>query len=417
MLLILRQVLIVTLILFIMGIFFPSSAGAEAEKDENLIQSKNIPGENTEEVEDKEIYEEMIKEMDLDSLAGWEDVERHWFEMEDEMEEYMPSWEIENIWREEGFPLDLTEVFRGLINFLFSEVIANLALMGKLLLLAVSASLLKNLQYTFKGQEVSDLTEKVVFFIMLALALGSFTLAVENGREAIESMVVFMKALIPVLLTLLASLGHVTSASLFHPVIVFAVNVIASIINNIILPLIFFTTILYMVNHISPSFKVSHIAGLLKDITTWSLGIILTLFTGFTAIQGVAGGIGDALTLRTAKYLSGTFIPVVGKMMADAVEMVFGYSMLLKNSATIGGLIILAFMVFLPLLKILALVLIYRFCAALIQPLGETSLGEALNDMGNCLILVFAAVATVALTFFIAVAIIAGASNAVMMLR
>jgi hypothetical protein len=37
--------------------------------------------------------------------------------------------------------------------------------------------------------------------------------------------------------------------------------------------------------------------------------------------------------------------------------------------------------------------------------------------MGNCLSLVFAAVATVALSFFIGIAIILGVSNAAVMLR
>jgi stage III sporulation protein AE len=144
---------------------------------------------------------------------------------------------------------------------------------------------------------------------------------------------------------------------------------------------------------------------------------MLTFFLGLTAIQGVAGGIGDALTLRTAKFMTGTFIPVVGKMLADAVETVAGYSLLLKNSATVAGLVILSIIIAFPLLKLLALIIIFKFSGALIQPLGETALGEALQTMGNCLALVFAAVATVALAFFIGIAIIIGASNAAVMLR
>jgi stage III sporulation protein AE len=144
---------------------------------------------------------------------------------------------------------------------------------------------------------------------------------------------------------------------------------------------------------------------------------MLTLFVGLLTIQGVAGGIGDALTLRTAKYMTGAFIPVVGKMLADAVETVLGYSLLLKNSATIAGLLILSLIVAFPLIKLLALIIIYKFSGAVLQPLGETTLGEALHTMGNCLVLVFAAVATVSLAFFIGIAIIVGASNAAVMLR
>jgi stage III sporulation protein AE len=351
--------------------------------------------------------------------SGWEQIEGYWNDVEKEMEDFLPSWSIEDIWESKGDNLlpNLGEVASGLVRYFFSEIFANVHLLGQLILLAIAASLLKNLQGAFGNQEVAALTETIIFFVLLGVAMGSFTLAAEIGKNAVEKMVDFMLALVPVLLTLMASLGHITSVSLFHPLIIFAVNLMASLIRNAIFPLIFFATILYLIDHFSPHFKINRLADLFKDICVWALGLMLTLFLGLTAIQGVAGSIGDALTLRTAKFMTGTFVPVVGKMLADSIETVLGYSLLLKNSATIAGLVILLMMIVFPLLKLLALVLIYKLSGALIQPLGETMLGGALQTMSNCLVLVFSAVATVALAFFIGTAIVVGASNATVMLR
>ena len=94
-----------------------------------------------------------------------------------------------------------------------------------------------------------------------------------------------------------------------------------------------------------------------------------------------------------------------------------GATLILKNTVHIAGILILFFLVVFPLLKILVLVLIYKLAAALIQPLGETDLCDSLNIMGNCLSLVFAAVAVVGLVFYLAITIIAGAGNASFMLR
>jgi len=346
-------------------------------------------------------------------------VENYWRELETEVGEFLPSWNIRDIWKkdESGIIPGVGEIFRGLFRYLFREVVANLGLLGQLILLAVAAALLKSLQGAFGSEEVARLTESVAFFVLLGLALKSFTVALDIGRSTVDSMVNFLLALLPVLLTLLASMGHVTSASLFHPFIIFSVNFMASLVRNILFPLIFFATILYLVNHFSPHFKINRMADLFRDISIWGLGLMLTVFVGLTAIQGVAGGIGDALTLRTAKFMAGAFIPVVGKMLADAVETVLGYSLLLKNSTTIAGLVMLSLIVAFPLLKLLSLIIIYKISGALIQPLGETTLGEALHTMSNCLVMVFAAVATVALAFFIGIAIIVGASNATIMLR
>jgi len=352
-------------------------------------------------------------------VKEWKQVEEYWREMEEEFGDFMPSWDFSDIWemKEEGFIPGVKEIAAGLLKFFFGEIVGNLRLMGQLILLSVASSLLKALRGNFAGEDVSRLAEAVTFLVLLGLALSSFTIAVEIGRNAVENMVTYMLSLLPVLLTLMASMGHVTSVSLFHPLIIFSVNLMASLVRNVIFPFIFFATVLYLLDHFSPHLKINRLAGLFKEVSTWMLGLMLTLFVGLTAVKGVAGGIGDALTLKTARFMTGAFIPVVGKMLSDAVETVLGYSLLVKNSATIAGLAILAFMVVFPLIKLLSLVVIYKLAGALVQPLGEDSLGDALYTMGNCLIMIFAAVVTVGLAFFIGIAIIIGASNAAVMLR
>ena len=335
------------------------------------------------------------------------------------MKDYLPSWSIQNVWwREDGQPFpNLGELFAGLMRYLLKEVLINVKIMGQLLLLAVAASLLKSLQGAFGSQEVARLTELVLFFVLLGIAMGSFSLALTIGRETVDTMVNIMLALLPVLIILMASLGHVASAALFHPLIIVSVNLIANLVRNVFLHMTFFATILYLLDHFSPEFRINRLASFLKDLSVWRIGLMLTVFVGITGVQGVAAGVGDAVSLRTAKFLTGTFVPVVGKAMADAVETVLGYSLLLKNSATLIGLIILALAVIFPLLKILALAIVFKFAGALIQPLGESSLAAALDTMGSCLILVFAAVATVGFAFFIGITIIIAISIGIVMLR
>jgi stage III sporulation protein AE len=184
-----------------------------------------------------------------------------------------------------------------------------------------------------------------------------------------------------------------------------------------VFPLIYLTTILSLANHISPRVTVGRLADLLKNISVWAMGLSLTIFTGLMAIHGVASSVGDAVSIRTAKFMTGAFLPVVGGMLVDAVETVASATLILKNSVHVAGVVILFYLVVFPLLKILALVFIYKLAAAIIQPLGETSLCDSLNTMGNCLALVFAAVTVVSLIFYLAITIIAGAGNTSFMLR
>src|SRR5690606_852902 len=146
--------------------------------------------------------------------------------------------------------------------------------------------------------------------------------------------------------------------------------------------------VLNIVNNISDRFKVSRLAGLFKEGTMFLLGLIFTIFIGALSLQGVGGAVADGISLRTAKYLSDAFIPVVGGMFADVLEAVVGGSLLLKNAIGLVGLLAIGAIVLFPVLKILAIILIYKVCAALIQPIGESAIADTIQNMSNSLLLV-----------------------------
>jgi stage III sporulation protein AE len=349
------------------------------------------------------------------------EIEEFWRELEREAGEYLPDFHWRDVfnWFRPGQAqgLSLPEVIGGLWRFLWREIVLNLNLLGKLLFLAVVAAFLKNLQQAFANESIAALTQTVVYLALVIIAMQSFGVAVSLGRQTVNSLVEFMLAIIPLLLVLLASLGSLASAAIFRPLIIFAVNFFATLIRDFVFPMIFLTTILAIANHISPRVTVGKLSDLFKNISVWTMGLMLTIFTGLLTIHGVASSVGDAVTIRTAKFLTGAFLPVVGGMLTDAVETVAGATLILKNSLHVVGVIFIFYLVVFPLLKILALVFIYKLAAAIIQPLGDTTLCDSLNTMGNCLALVFAALAVVSLIFYLAVTIVAGAGNTSFMLR
>ncbi|NLC10719.1 MAG: stage III sporulation protein AE [Firmicutes bacterium] len=351
---------------------------------------------------------------------GLQGLQEYWRNLEQDLKENV-SEDLDF-----NFPLEgsrifkmpaLGEILQGITRYFFKEFFIHFHLLGKLLLLAVAAALLKNVQNAFENSEVPVVTDIVIYFLLLLLALQSFRAALDVGQNAINFMVDFMFAFVPVMLTMLASLGSVATVSIFHPIIVFTVNFFASLVRNIIFPVIFFATILSLANHFSTRFNVGKIAIFLKEAAIWSLGLLLTVFVSLTAMQGTMGTVMDAVTLKTAKFLTGSFLPVVGKVLADSLETVAGASLVLKNSVGLAGLFTLVMIVIFPLIKLLALLITYRVAAALAEPLGNSSLSNALNTMGSCLAMVFGAVAALALIFFISITIMVGAGNMMFMLR
>jgi stage III sporulation protein AE len=123
------------------------------------------------------------------------------------------------------------------------------------------------------------------------------------------------------------------------------------------------------------------------------------------------------VTIRTAKYIAGNFVPVVGRLFADASETVIGASLLVKNAVGLTGVIIILMICAFPAIKIISLALIYNVCAAVLQPLGDNPIISCLETIGKSMIYVFASLAVVGLMFFLAISIMIAAGNVSVMVR
>jgi len=304
----------------------------------------------------------------------------------------------------------------ALLKFLVYELQANGKLLGMLILLTVFSMFLQSLQNAFEQQAVSKVAYAVVYMVLIMLALNSFRLAMEYAQEAIQTMSHFMIALIPLLLALLASSGGLVSAAFFHPMVLFLMNVTGAVVEYIALPLLFLAALLNVVSTISEH-KVTQLADLFTKIAMATLGVILTIFLGVMSVRGATAAIADGVALRTAKFVAGNFIPVIGKMFTDATDAVVTASMLLKNAVGVAGVALLLLLAAFPALKIFAISFVYKLSAAVLQPLGGGPVISCLNIISKSVLYILAALAVVSLMFFLSLTVIITAGNITMMVR
>lgn len=308
-------------------------------------------------------------------------------------------------------------ILNALAQFFFHEVLYNGKLLGTIVVLTVFSMILQTLQSSFENSRISRVAYSIVFMVILILAVDSFTVAVEAAKQAITRMIEFMIALVPLMLTIMTTMGNIASVSLFHPLIVSMIHIIGTLVYTVVFPLLFLSTILSVVSSISEKYKVNQLASLLRKISITVLGGLLTIFLGVLSIQGAAAAVTDGIAIRTAKFVTGNFVPVVGRTISEAADTVVGASLLIKNTVGITGVVLIILICAFPALKILSLSFIYNFAAAVMQPLGNSPIIESLSTIGKTLVYIFAALATVGLMFFLAVTIIVASGNIAVMMR
>lgn len=339
-------------------------------------------------------------------------------QLNEEYKEYIPKYEIRdfvNMKNKKRF--DFKGFLCGVSKYMFREVFENYHLMGTLIALAILCTILRNMQSNFENTNIGKVTYSVVYLVLISIAVRSFSLALKVGEEAIDKMVSFIQALMPVILTLLTSIGGITSMAIFNPLIFTSITIASTWIKNILLPIIFFASVLGVVSNIPTRFNVSFLASFLKQICVFLLGLFMSIFLGVLVVNGAASATVDGISIRTAKFASKNFIPIIGGIFSDTVDTIVGCSLILKNAVGVFGLFIVLLMTIFPVIKILSLVFIYKLSGVLIQPIGEDFIVKCLNDMANSLTLIFVAVASVAVMFFVAITVILSAGNITVMLR
>lgn len=333
---------------------------------------------------------------------------------------YLPEFTVQNLMaslRQGKADLSLPGVVKGIFRYLFKEFMANSRLLGVLVILAIICAVLQNLQSAFEQETVGKLAYYVCYMAMVGLAIQSFQLAMGVGRQAIDDMVAYMQAMLPILLTMLAAMGGLVSVGFFHPIMLISINVVVTVIRDFLLPLIFFLAILQLVGNISEKYKVSKLAALMKDVTIGVLGFTMSAFLGVLVVRGLTASVMDGIAFRTAKFATKNFIPVIGGLFADSLDAVMGSALLIKNAAGVMGLILVMLICLFPVIKIISLVLVYRLAAALVQPIEGGPLVDSLNNMGNSLTLLAIVVGAVGMLFFMGLTIIIGAGNMSVMVR
>ncbi|MFA9457279.1 stage III sporulation protein AE [Halalkalibacter sp. AB-rgal2] len=305
----------------------------------------------------------------------------------------------------------------GFVKYLLHELVVNGKLLGSLILLTVFCMILQSLQNAFEKQTVSKVAYAITYMVLMIIALNSFRVAITYATDAVNSMIHFMIALLPLMLAMMAAIGNITTAALFHPLIIFLVNMSGFFIQKIVLPLLFLSAVLSIVSTLTDHYKVSKLATFLRNIAVGSLGIFLTIFLGVISVQGAATAVSDGVTVRTAKFLAGNLVPVVGRMFTDAADTVMSASLLLKNTIGLAGLGILLMLCAFPAMKVLSLAIIFNLSAAVLQPLGGGPIIECLSIIGKAVMFVFAALAVVCLMFFLAITIMIAAGNVSLMMR
>ncbi len=337
---------------------------------------------------------------------------------EEYLSELVPSFNVEEILsglaRGENI-FSIREICGRGIGLLTGEVRSTLKIMAFILALSVLSTYLVNMQSGF-AEGASQAAFFACYSVIAGIAAAAFFEVVKCGQNAVENISVFMRMIVPVVLVSLASGGAVISATAFEAVLVGVIEITEWVIEKAFVPMLMMSAAVNIVNNLSDKINAGKLVQLLNKAVKWGLGIMLTLFVGVTGLQSIASCGADGLTVKVTKFAASNLIPVVGGILSESVETVMNCSIVIKNSVGILGVVVVALIAVIPLAKVAACLIMFRMCAAVIQPIADKKIVKCISELADSVSCVFSMTVAITVMFIIILTIMINVGNSAVML-
>lgn len=313
--------------------------------------------------------------------------------------------------------VDNSTLLKKILNILGKEVTTNIKSLVSILAIILIHSILKSISESLENNNISKLIYYVQYILIVTVIMSNFTDIIKLVQDTTGNLIGFMNALVPLLITLMMYTGSITTSSVVEPIILFMINFMGNIIQNLIIPFVLVLTSLVIISKISDKVHIDKLSKFFKSGIVWFLGIVLTVFVGIVSLEGTLSSSVDGITAKTTKAVVSSAIPVVGKILGDAVDTVLGCGIVLKNAVGLVGVVIVIGICIMPILKLFVLSVSYKLLSTVVQPIADEKIIDLLEQIGDIFKIFLGILCAISFMLIIGTTLVLKISNGTMMYR
>ena len=236
-----------------------------------------------------------------------------------------------------------------------------------------------------------------------AAALGDVNSVAAMGRQALSDMQDFSRVLLPVLTSASAGAGAVGSSAAKYAATALFMDLLMAAASNILLPLLGAYTAALVASAATGDGRLKGAVKFMKWLSKLCLTALVSVFTFYLGLTGIAASGADAAASRAAKAIIGNFVPVVGKMVAGASDTLAAGAQLIRNAVGVFGLGAVLALCAAPFLAIGLRYLLFKAAAAVVGLVAGDRIGSLVEGLSSAYGMLLGLVGTGAIFMFISI--------------
>ena len=279
----------------------------------------------------------------------------------------------------------------------------NKPVLASIIFLVLIAAVFSSFSEVFQNRQISQTAFFLVYLSVITVGIRNFQVAAGEVQQGLENLILFMRVLCPVYFVCMAvAVGSISA--------IFLIFLVELVILKWIVPLIQIALLMEILNNLTEEEFLSKAAELLRLIIGWSLKSLLALVTGIGFIERIISPAADQVK-RSAWTKGVGMIPGIGDIVSGTSEVVLGSAVLLKNGVGIAGALLVTGVVMIPVINMGILTILYKGTAALIQPVSDKRIVEAISFTGEGYHMLLKTVLATAVLFLVTLAVAASAAS------
>lgn len=281
-----------------------------------------------------------------------------------------------------------------MVNIIYThiknEIKSPLKLIVGIMGIVLVSAFMETLKVCFANSSIVEVVSCVCvlsIFIFIAYPLLE---CVKSAIDVIVNISDFMLGFIPIYAGIMSSCGMVLTGGIYNTFLFCICQVTSEIISKKLLPVVGMYIAFCLVSSVTPSLNISGVAKTVKNIITWVLEFIVAAFVGLITIQGAVACSADTAGTKTAKFLIGSAVPVIGSIISDAYTSMKGCFNFVRSSA--GAMsIVFVLITCLPILVRLAIwIIMVKFSGGVADFMGIKQVSSILKSSNYAIELLFA---------------------------
>ncbi|MBR2589329.1 MAG: hypothetical protein IKE65_00220 [Clostridia bacterium] len=333
-------------------------------------------------------------------------------QLDKETKQIIEQLGIDEITAQNVYALDFSSVLKSVLASFKTAFSDNIKAILMVLGIVITAALTdaSTDKLTEKNQSFFGVIATLVIALSVAVPLSKM---LSLASVTVKSASVFTISAVPVMCVVTAAQGKTISASLCSAGAVGIAQVLSSVFSEFFMPLCYILPALGMCAAADTSLKTERIISLMRKYIFVALSACSVLYFTVLSLRTSIACAVDESTVKTIKFASSNFVPVIGSAISDSAVAVAASLAVCKNTIGVFGIVCLA-AVFLPLLSQIFVWLIgLELGAVMAETFGILSVEKLLKSLKDTLRLLLVIIVFCAVLFLIHFGVLLGLRGAV----